>query len=129
MGSPTIGYSYQRDGVSQASQVLVSTSGAGVEIGPISVAGATTDGEIDIAFPYARLNLLYILSTRDITLEANDGTTPDFTLNIKADSPFIWHSKCGYSNPCTANVTKFLATLGSGAAANLSIYVDYDPTP
>ncbi len=73
---------------------------------------------------------IIIVSDQDITLETNDGTTPDDTLNLKADTPVMFCADPAFgSNPFTTDTTDLYATNASAAVARLQVEVLFDSTP
>lgn len=72
---------------------------------------STTDALLTIAITAANLQELVLTSDKDVTLEANSGSSPAFTISLKAGEPLIWKKSPGYfANPITANVTAFYVT-------------------
>lgn len=90
-------------------------------------AGAATNKEYTIAFPYQRLLGFVALCSKDCVLEFNDSTTGVPTIALAAGKVFFFDSTQPYANPFTANVTKVYATVASGY--DLQIYPIIDPTP
>jgi len=94
-----------------------------------TVAGATTDKRVLAAIDVSALKLLYILSDKDITIQTNDGTTPDNTLTITANKPLVWYSGCGLPNPLTVDVVDIYVTNAGGTTATVNIRALQDATP
>lgn len=99
-GSEVISTSFVR-----AADVLVDLS--------VSVAASQTDQQHVLALDVSEIKALYIVSTLDVTLETNDGSTPANTLALKAGEAIVWHS--GSTQPCpfTVDVTDVLFTTGA----------------
>lgn len=93
----------------------------------LSVANPTTDLAIALAFTAAKVKSVYLLSTQDVTLETNSGSSPTDTIALKAGSAIKWKSGGSGSNPFTANVTGLFVTNASGAAAQITIRIGIDP--
>lgn len=93
------------------------------------VPDSTSDQLCNIAIDVDKVSLFYILSTQDVTVEANNGTSPDFTLNLKANEPYFWHTNSLDTFKCTADVTAFYISNSSGASATISCDVIQDSTP
>lgn len=106
------------------------TVGAVAEIPGETIPAESTDLLVNIAFPKANLQVLYMLAVGgDMTIETNDSAAPDDTISLKADSPLIWVAADAYhTNPVdSADVTKIYVT--STAGGTLYVYAGYDPTP
>lgn len=107
----------------------ISVDGIGGVIDGQTIADSTTDGEYNMAADVSTMSYLYIESDQDITIETNDGTTPDDTLTITANNPVIWYTGCFYSNPITTNITtNIFVTNSSGSTATLYMVVGQDAT-
>ncbi len=95
----------------------------------LTVADGVTDQLTTIAIDFSELEGLFIYSDYAITVETNDGTTPDDTIAIAAGVPMVWYTGCDHANPLTADVTAFYITNASGSTANIKIRVLQDSTP
>ena len=91
----------------------------------IEIGGVT----INVAIDVSEVQMIMITSDQDLTLEANDGSTPDFTIELEANKPFIEVLDGYHTSELTDDVTTFYATNSSGAAANLRILGTVDATP
>lgn len=94
-----------------------------------SVPTASTDAGIVIAIDVSAVKAFYIVSSAAITVETNDGSSPDDTLNLLAGQPYVWHTGSYDSFLLTADVTVLYITNASGATANIEIRVLQDATP
>jgi hypothetical protein len=94
-----------------------------------TVPASTNNHPVDVAFNFADLKSLFILSTQDMLLETNNSTTPDDTISLKANIPYTWQSNGYGANPFDANVTRFFFTNATATAATLQIRMLLDPTP
>lgn len=94
-----------------------------------SVPDAATDQLVNISIDVSAIQMIYILSTQDITLETNNGTTPDNTLALKANEPYIWWTGSLFTNLLTIDITALYLTNASGAAATFDLRCVYDSTP
>src|SRR5262245_30376731 len=74
----------------------------------------STDMQINMNMVVAKINMIYILSDQDLTIETNSGTTPATTLAVLAGKPVVWYTGCGLANPFTVNITAFFITKGAG---------------
>ena len=93
-----------------------------------SIADSETDALVNLNIDFSELQSLYIKSDQAITLETNNGTTPDDTFVLVAGVPLIWHAGDLQSCPLTADVTALYVTNASGSAALLEIEVLEDST-
>lgn len=127
MPTHKINSDWQAGNESLSKQVTITADGeANVEA---AVPDSSTDLAINIAIDFSALQLLYIVSDQDLTIETNDGTTPDDTLTLKAGKPIVWYDGCGYTNPLSADVTALYATNASGTDATLYVKTLQDATP
>ena len=114
----------------EVSKTITPSDEVAVEAVDVSIPDSSTDKAVAIGgIDVSQVVSVYIHSTQDITLETNDGTTPDDTISLTADVPLIWCTDCPYSNPLTTDVTALYATNASGADAVLNIQVVQDGTP
>lgn len=127
MPTHKINSDWQAGNESLSKQITITADGeANVEV---EVADEAADLAINIAIDISALQLLYIVADQDLTIETNDGTTPDDTLALKAGKPIVWYDGCGYSNPLSADVTALYASNASGADATLTVKTLQDATP
>ena len=94
-----------------------------------AIADSITDDDIIMSLDFSACVSFYIVSDQDVTVETNDGTTPDDTLALLADIPYIWHTGCYDTFLITADVTVLYITNASGSTANISIRALIDATP
>lgn len=95
-----------------------------------SIAGATTDGLVELAFTLAQVKLFMVVASRAMTLETNNSGAPQETITLEADVPMIWDATTdGMTAPFAGNVTALYVTLAAGATATLKIRVLLDATP
>jgi len=94
----------------------------------LAIAAATPDQEFDLDFPFAALRSFFALSTQDVTIETNDGASPDDTITLQAGVPFWWAASSGQANPFTADVDTIFVTNAGDNVATLNIRVLYDAT-
>lgn len=95
----------------------------------VSVPDSSTDMLVAMALDVSEIELIVILSDQDLTLETNNGSSPDNTINLVAGVPYIWTSDSYFTNLLTTDVTALYATNSSGSAARLQIEVVNDSTP
>ncbi len=89
----------------------------------------TDDNLINLSIDVSEIQLIKILSDQDLTLETNSSTVPDETLNLLANSPYIWDTKSLFTNLLATDITKIYLSNGSGSVATFKLIVLYDPTP
>lgn len=93
----------------------------------VTITGGATDQAINFdSIATARVGLL-LLCDRALTLQFNDGTTPDATIVLVAGEPYIWTAAPSTTaatdplSPITDDITAIYATLAAGANATLNI--------
>jgi len=123
----TITEKVTRDGQSVTSENTFTGSGQ-ISINE-TIQDGQTDKLINFALDVSQIQSIYIVSDQDLTLETNDGTTPDDTINLVANKPYIWYQGSYFTNLLTTDITALYATNSSGADATLQIEVVYDATP
>lgn len=95
-----------------------------------SIPDSSTDLQVTFALDVSAIKSIYIKSDQNITLETNNGSTPDDTLTLLAGVPYIWHTDSYFTNLLTTDITTdIFITNSSGSAALLEIEVVTDPTP
>lgn len=109
-------------------QVAKPYTGDGETSREIAVPDDADDMLVNIAIDVDQVQMLYMHSDEDVTIETNNGTTPDDTINLLAGVPLVWHASSYFDNPLTVDVTTFYVTSG-GVAATLVIEVLEDSTP
>ena len=127
--SGTITIQYNGGGISQTNNITKSDTGR-VQWEEVVVT-ATTDGQINCpTIDVSEVVLLYINSTQDVTLETNDGTTPDDTFTLKANEPYVWWLNAPFVNKLTTDITtNVFITNTSGASATVTFEAILDTTP
>ena len=95
----------------------------------VEVADSETDMLINFALDVSQIKSIYIKSDQDLTLETNDGGSPDNTLNLTADVPYVWHENSLFTNLLTVDITALYVTNASGSTATLEIEALVDSTP
>lgn len=125
--SETITIGYNLDGA--PIQKNVALSGGSRTVLSETVADDAADVEMALAIDVSELELLIIDCDVGITIETNDGTTPDDTLTIAAGVPLIWYTGCGHANPLGTDVTAIFVTQTDATEGTLVIKALVDPTP
>lgn len=63
---------------------------------------------------------LWILSTRNVTVNINDDGSPDQVISLVANVPLTWHNGMGTTCPITATISSMKVLNASGASAVVS---------
>ena len=99
----------------------------------ISIDASAVDKQATIAIDVSVLKCLVLSCDKGLTIQTNDGTTPDDTLTLTANEPLIWWSTSGITCPLTVDVTDLYCTrAGADAAtgtATLKVRSLQDVTP
>ena len=99
-----------------------------------SVDAAIGDGQTDTAVVFAldfsQCTAFYLVSDQDVTFETNNATTPDDTIALLANVPYIW-TEDSYDTFLigTDITTNVFVTNASGSTANIKIRALVDSTP
>ena len=93
------------------------------------IAADASDQEIGFDLDVSAVQAMYILADQDLTIETNDAESPDDTLSLKANKPYIWHTGGYFTNVFDTDITSLFVTNGSGTATNLYIRALVDPSP
>ncbi len=113
---------------STKSQATEYSSSAAVDIDD-TVADSETDFQINAAIDVSAAKVIYLHSTQNVTVETNNGGSPDNTINLVANIPYLW-THDGYAvNLLTVDVTAFYITNASGSSATFTVKVLQDATP
>jgi hypothetical protein len=108
----------------------ITVSGTGrVSLSAESIADGQTDKQVNLAIDVTAVVGFYIVSSQNVTLETNNGTTPDDTLNLIAGEPYLWHTNALDAFLLTTDVTAFFITNASGSSAQIDMECVYDATP
>ncbi|MGN6133113.1 MAG: hypothetical protein ACTHOU_01390 [Aureliella sp.] len=75
-----------------------------------TVAALAADVEVLVAVDVSALKAIAILASEDCTLKTNNSGTPDDTLNLVADVPYIWTPNSYHACLLTADVSKIFIT-------------------
>lgn len=95
----------------------------------VSVPGSTTDKEVIIAIDVSQVKSITMKATGALKVETNNGTTPDDTIDLVADWPYVWTEHSYDALLLGTDVTKLFLTNAGGTAVTFTIDVIYDPTP
>lgn len=96
------------------------------------IAGSTTDKAIAVQIDASALKALLMYCTgANLTVETNNGTTPDHSFALVAGKPGIcWESNSPQANPLgSTDVTALYVTNAGATAAKFFLFAAVDPTP
>lgn len=128
MASRTIRYEYQRVAGDSIAREVTKT-GSGVLSIEETVADSATDAEIVFSLDVSAVKAFMIVSDRDVLVQTNDGSSPDDSLSLLADEPYVWHVTSYDSFLLTQDITSIFVTNASGGIATLIIEAVFDVTP
>lgn len=95
----------------------------------VTIPGSTSDKEVAISFALADLSLIYIDTDYDLSLETNDGTTPQETISVLAVRPVFWCDVPFFAVPFAGAITGFFFTNAGSDDATVNIITLKDTTP
>jgi len=110
-------------------QTIANTQGGVALIDGETVSTGETDYEINFDLDVSACKSFYLESDQDVTFETNDGSTPDNTIALKADTPYVWHTDAYDSFLLDTDVTSVFITNASGATATIYCVALFDATP
>jgi hypothetical protein len=115
----TLGWSSgSANGVNQSVTLSANTSVISNFTGTNS---ATTQVHLD--WTNANLQVFYALSDQDLTLKTNSSGSPQDTITLHANKPFVWYKNSGITNPFAGNVTTTYWTNGGLVDANVQVRI------
>lgn len=128
MAAHKLTLSVEGSGVSRTKDI--SNTGGGVAlIDGETVATAETDYEINFDLDVSACKSFYLESDQDVTFETNDGTTPDNTISLLANEPYVWQTNSYDSFLLDTDVTSVFITNASGSTATIYCVALFDATP
>ena len=92
-----------------------------------AIPASQTDLEIIFALDVSAVLAFFIICDQDITIETNNGTTPDDTISLTANVPYWWRVGSAEAFALGTDVTSIFVT--NTTAATLKIQAIVDPTP
>jgi hypothetical protein len=97
----------------------------------VSVAAATNNVLTNMNIDISQLKSLLVLSDKDVTIKTNSTSSPQETLTIKANVPYIYVSNTGANNavPFAGDVTAFYLSNAGASDATVKIRMLQDATP
>ena len=120
------------DGTQTITKTQAVTAGTALVLDE-SIPDSSTNLATAFAFAYLKLQSLWMLSDKAITIYTNEASTgaPQDTIALAANVPWLWIKRAetgAVANPFAGNVTSLFVTNASGAAAALQIRAIVDPT-
>src|SRR5258708_222526 len=108
----------------------VTETGTGEDHRTIILTDSTDGQEVDISWTNSKLQSLFLLSTRAVTIFSNvDGGAGNSTVALTANVPVVYQVHGGQVNPfITADVTKLYMDNASGGSATVEIRVLVHPS-
>lgn len=93
------------------------------------VADEASDFEIQLPINVSDVLSFFLVSDQDVTIETNDGTTPDDTIELVAGKPYVWDVDDYSAFLLGTDVVSIFVTNNSGATATIYCLAGVDPTP
>lgn len=94
-----------------------------------AIPGSSTDLEIAYALDVSAVVGFFMICDQAMTIETNDGSSPDDTMTLTAGVPYVWHTGKPESFAFTTDITALFATSGDSNDATLKIKALVDATP
>ena len=97
----TFSYSLEKKIVTPGRAVLgtqVFTADGGIAPRSVSIPDSSTDLLVAFTLDVSEVQVLYMLSDYDITIETNNGSTPADTLELKAGVPYVFDNGAGFGS-------------------------------
>lgn len=93
--------------VSGSTQSVGGVSNVPISIPWTAFPAASVNVLLTLAFPFATLQQIALVSDKGMTLKFNSSGSPVPTITLQPGSVFEWNSSDGYfANPFTANITQ-----------------------
>src|SRR5690242_1094873 len=88
-----------------------------------SIAGGSTNAQLNLAFTKANMKSLCLWCDRALTIKTNSTGSPQDTISLTANQAIVWsHAHDGDSAcPFSDDVTTIYVTLAAGAAATFKL--------
>lgn len=90
---------------------------------------SSSDLEIELVIDVSQVQGILLVSDQDVTIETNDGSSPDDTISLKAGIPYVWYDGKYDALVFGSDVTSIFVTNASGSDARLQMLCVVDPTP
>lgn len=107
----------------------VTVTGSGLPGLDESIPDSSTDLAVTYSLDVSAVVGFFMVSDAAVTIETNDGTTPDDTMTLTAGVPYVWYTGKPEAFAFTTDITALYVTNSSGGAARLQIKALSDATP
>lgn len=124
----TINVSWSFNGSDLQREVVTKTEDACSEISDLAIAGPVTNRLIACTLDVSEIKAIIIVCSEDATLKTNSSGSPDNTLTLKANEPYIWWVNAPWTNVLTVDVTALYLTVAATASTDFLMNVLYNPT-
>lgn len=125
----TITQKLEEDGINLIEKSVSVSGGRKQEI-DVNIPDSTTDDEVAFTADVSLMQAIYMVSDQDVTIETNDGSSPDDTYSLTANVPIAWYTGSGLTNPVTTDITtNIFITNASGSTARVRIWSLETATP
>lgn len=94
-----------------------------------TIADGQTNKQLSFTLDVSAVKSFFMVSDQDVTFETNDGSSPDDTIALKADVPYVWNTDSYDAFLLGTDVTAIFITNASGETATLEIRAVQDPSP
>ncbi len=129
MATHTIKLGVDGSGVARSKEISNTQAGVNIIDGE-TVADSSTDFEINFDLDVSACKSFYLESDQDVTFETNSGATPDDTISLRANEPYLWHVNSYDSFLISTDITtSVFITNASGSTATIYCVALYDVTP
>jgi len=97
----------------------------------VAVAKNASDLHVVIGIDVSEIQSVFMLCDQDLTVCTNDvaGGSPDETISLKANVPYIWTTDSYDSNLLATDITDLYLTEGDVAACTFQLEVLLESTP
>lgn len=109
------------------SKSVALTGGLKVSLNEVAPIAAAT--EYFLGLDVQAVKAFSVASTQDVTIKTNSNTSPDNTMVLVANSPYIWTTDSVGAFALTVDVTKIFINNASAAEAIVTINALVDSTP
>jgi hypothetical protein len=106
----------------------ISTTDGGVVLLDAETVIVAENKQLAFSLDVSQVASFYLESSLAVLIETNSGSSPDDTLNLIANEPYIWHTNSlDTFKFASADITSLFVTNAAGATATLYCAVLYDP--
>lgn len=125
----TVTTTISRDGAAFSTSKQL--SGEGADDRSVAIPGNASNLLVSLALDVSQLQMVLLSSTVPLTIETNSSGSPQETITLLADVPFLWVAGSGMAAPFAGDVTALYVTNDSDpdTAGTLTIRTLFDATP